>query len=447
MIAIVCGHILELLMIIGLEILGHSCGQKIPISPCPDVFQYKVDAGGMWYGLISVPPPEPDFNIKLTVKMYLNAVPPTNYVGTLHLVETKDEVWRRLITGDKRPVLYELYFPLSSPLPLVKHIALNKDVMCVGKPPRGMLTKISLEHNLFPIRLNFPHNENKSTTAPPDSIPNINRTEPTTDHECGISLKASIPLVVNGTPTRKGEWPWLVAMFVKSTSPGLKFQCGGSLLSTKVVLTAGHCIKPKDRPEVKAEFIVLFVGKHNLQEWAETNSQAKEVERIDIHPDYRREDLEADLAILILKEPVVYTLYVQPICLWHFSVDLNEIVGQIGTVVGWGIDKTGIISSKPNKVAMPIVSQQTCFFSKKEFTSFVKNRTFCAGSRDGTGPCRGDSGGGFVIGYPDGVRLRWYLRGVVHIALYNEENQQCDLQNYLVFTDVAKFMDWIRRYV
>lgn len=64
-------------MIIGLEILGHSCGQKIPISPCPDVFQYKVDAGGMWYGLISVPPPEPDFNIKLTVKMYLNAVPPT----------------------------------------------------------------------------------------------------------------------------------------------------------------------------------------------------------------------------------------------------------------------------------------------------------------------------------------------------------------------------------
>lgn len=56
------------------------------------------------------------------------------------------------------------------------------------------------------------------------------------------------------------------------------------------------------------------------------------MERIDIHPDYRREDLEADLAILILKEPVVYTLYVQPICLWHFSVDLNEIVGQIGTV-------------------------------------------------------------------------------------------------------------------
>lgn len=52
-----------------------------------------------------------------------------------------------------------------------------------------------------------------------------------------------------------------------------------------------------------------------------------------------------------------------------------------------------------------------------------------------------------MIGYPDGVRLRWYLRGVVHIALYNEENQQCDLQNYLVFTDVAKFMDWIRRYV
>jgi hypothetical protein len=72
-----CGHILGLLIIVVLETLGYSWGQTIPATPCPDVFQYRVDAGGMWYGLISVPPPEPDFNIKLTVKMALDAIPPT----------------------------------------------------------------------------------------------------------------------------------------------------------------------------------------------------------------------------------------------------------------------------------------------------------------------------------------------------------------------------------
>jgi hypothetical protein len=56
------------------------------------------------------------------------------------------------------------------------------------------------------------------------------------------------------------------------------------------------------------------------------------VEHVHLHPDYREDNLEADLAILILKEPVVYTMFVQPVCLWHFSTDINNVVGQTGTV-------------------------------------------------------------------------------------------------------------------
>lgn len=51
-----------------------------------------------------------------------------------------------------------------------------------------------------------------------------------------------------------------------------------------------------------------------------------------------------------------------------------------------------------------------------------------------------------MIGYPDGGRLKWYLRGVVHLSLPGTAGQ-CDLRSYLVYTDVAKFMDWICRYV
>ena len=59
------------------------------------------------------------------------------------------------------------------------------------------------------------------------------------------------------------------------------------------------------------------------------------------------------------------------------------------------------------------------------------------------GPCNGDSGGGFVV-KSDG---KWYLRGVVSSALYNNELFMCDTHNYAVFTDVAQFKDWIVRYM
>lgn len=73
----VCGQIMGLLMVMGLRALGYSWGQSIPRSPCPNVFQYKVDSSGMWYGLITIPPPEPDFNIKLSAALVINAVLPT----------------------------------------------------------------------------------------------------------------------------------------------------------------------------------------------------------------------------------------------------------------------------------------------------------------------------------------------------------------------------------
>jgi hypothetical protein len=56
------------------------------------------------------------------------------------------------------------------------------------------------------------------------------------------------------------------------------------------------------------------------------------VEHIYLHPHYKGDSLEADLAILKMKISVVYTVYVQPICLWHFSTDINDVVGQTGTV-------------------------------------------------------------------------------------------------------------------
>lgn len=50
---------------------------------------------------------------------------------------------------------------------------------------------------------------------------------------CG-KVSFSIGFVVGGTETIRGQWPFLVALFNLETS---KFFCGGSLITTKHVLT------------------------------------------------------------------------------------------------------------------------------------------------------------------------------------------------------------------
>jgi len=38
---------------------------------------------------------------------------------------------------------------------------------------------------------------------------------------------------------------------------------------------------------------------------------------------------------------------------------------------------------------------------------------------------------------------KWYLRGVVSLALKDQASMSCDLYNYVVFTDLTKYGKWI----
>lgn len=92
----------------------------------------------------------------------------------------------------------------------------------------------------------------------------------------------------------------------------------------------------------------------------------------------------------------------------------------------------------PKKVNVPIVSDGTCLRAHEAFVHITSDRTFCAGGRQGEGPCQGDSGGGLVLK----VGKKWFLRGIVSASL--RDGASCDVSNYAVFTDVAKFISWIQ---
>ncbi|XP_046682180.1 serine protease gd-like isoform X2 [Homalodisca vitripennis] len=343
---------------------------QIPESPCPQVFQYQShtvpgDSGITVTGLITVISPPIGTMLYLLVHLQLQAVLPSKYVG---LVEVADK--SNLTAGNlSSALMYRVRFPLVTPLPTVRHISINSQVICTGPQDPG--------------------------------------------GECGIAVTAN-PLVLGGRLIKRGEWPWLAAVFVVN-SLGLEFHCSGSIITRSYILTVGHCIRDEDTVTKKPSEVVVYLGKFNLQQWEEPHSVIKQVSEIHIHPDFDPTKYTADVALLQLKTLIDYSMFIQPVCLWSEPPQLDLIVGRVGTVVGWGKDNLGNkMSPTPRLLEIPIVSTEECVGSHSEFFFLTSSTTLCAGAKDGVGPCNGDSGGGLMLPVKDSLNVtRWQLRGLV----------------------------------
>lgn len=151
------------------------------------------------------------------------------------------------------------------------------------------------------------------------------------DFDCGKS-KYNLGMIVGGTETKRGQYPFLVALHHIATE---RFFCGGSLVSSRHVLTAAHCIQNKDLPaKLGASELVVLLGRYNLKSDRELGAVRKEVTEIISHPDwhYFEEKWDADLAILVLMTTVVFSNYIQPVCI---PDDDTVESYKAGTVVSW----------------------------------------------------------------------------------------------------------------
>ncbi|KAJ8712868.1 hypothetical protein PYW08_008172 [Mythimna loreyi] len=259
--------------------------------------------------------------------------------------------------------------------------------------------------------------------------------------QCGTVVLGPIKLVVNGSLTLEGQWPWHIAVY-QTQEVDNKYLCGGTLVSHKHVITAAHCVTRRESERVvNHNTLTVYLGKHNLRTSID-GVQIKFVKKIFVNPNYNASSYSSDVAILELVEPVKYTDWVRPACLWpDNATDLNNVIGKNGSVVGWGYDETGKPSVELNLVEMPVVSQETCIQSHREFFErFTSDYSYCAGNRDGSSVCKGDSGGGMVFKM-NGI---WYLRGLVSLSLIQPNTTLCDPSHYAVFTDLAKFLPWIQ---
>lgn len=165
-------------------------------------------------------------------------------------------------------------------------------------------------------------------------------------------------------------------------------------MSPKAVISAAHCINTSTKNYLPHE-VLLWLGRYSLIDWSEVGAISSAVAQIIIHSDYKRqrESYDADIAVLVMEKYVEFNEYIRPVCLWSGSSSIQHVEGLKGTVVGWGKDGTDkIVSNIPKKVDLPIVNTITCVQTSESLYKAVSNRTFCAGTLNGDGPCHGDSG-------------------------------------------------------
>lgn len=273
--------------------------------------------------------------------------------------------------------------------------------------------------------------------------------------QCGKVIRNANPnpLVVNGKPTLEGQWPWQIALY-QTKSVDNKYICGGTLVSRRFAITAAHCVtRNRSNRVVNKNTLTVYLGKHNLRTSVE-GVQIRLVSEIFVHDMYNASSFSRDVGILQLREAVQYTDWVRPACLWpEDQVDLTFVIGKRGSVVGWGFDDKGVATEELSLVEMPVVDQETCIRSYSDFFArFTSEFTFCAGYKNGvpdsqsgnrksTSVCNGDSGGGMVFL----MQGSWYLRGLVSLSVARQNEYRCDPTHYVVFTDLAKFLHWIRQ--
>lgn len=244
----------------------------------------------------------------------------------------------------------------------------------------------------------------KTTTYHPIQMPATSRPDLHTasgyaNSICGTRHSDTIlsPFIYGGDETKRGEWPWMVAIYVNKPT-GLSFSCGGTLISAKNVLTAAHCINTPTKI-YRGHDIVLYLGRYSLTDWSEVGSIASNVDEIILHSDYKRnhDSYDADIAILIMTKQIEFNEFVRPVCLWPATNGIQDVEGKMGTVVGWGKEANNVVSNIPKKVELPIVNSITCVQTSESLSKAISNRTFCAGTLDGNGPCHGDSGKIFIF--------------------------------------------------
>uniref|UniRef100_A0A8C0X5E1 Peptidase S1 domain-containing protein n=1 Tax=Castor canadensis TaxID=51338 RepID=A0A8C0X5E1_CASCN len=238
--------------------------------------------------------------------------------------------------------------------------------------------------------------------------------------KCGVPQQLN--RVVGGQDSTDGEWPWVVSIRKNGTH-----HCAGSLLTSHWVVTAAHCFKGNLN---KLSLFSVLLGAWQLENPGPGAKQVG-VAWVLPHPTYSwKEAASADIALVRLKTPILFSERILPICLPDSSVRLPP--NTECWIAGWGSIHDGVPLHHPQtlqKLKVPIIDSETS----------ITEDMLCAGYLEGErDACLGDSGGPLMCK----VESSWVLAGIISWG------EGCAQRNRPgVYTSLLSHRTWVQRIV
>jgi secreted trypsin-like serine protease len=278
--------------------------------------------------------------------------------------------------------------------------------------------------------------------------------------------------IIGGSYAPPEKFPWAISLRGDVHAKRSSVICGATIISNQWLLTAAHCFYAMDRAtrtikdlrspslwHISAGQVFVELGYRiepqtyskrfdDFGDWynymdvdkrGASISSHYHVDKIILHPNYRPEQIEWDIALMRLNTPLPLSSIRGVSSAYLPSQEDGKFYPPVGTscvTVGWGCTQAGgQANSKAKYASLEVISNAQCNDIYQNMAGLNAQHEFCAGFvKKNIGICPGDSGGGLICQNKN----KWTIAGITSATHGKKPGEYPGL-----FTRVSYFNEWI----
>uniref|UniRef100_A0A2A4KAM6 Peptidase S1 domain-containing protein n=1 Tax=Heliothis virescens TaxID=7102 RepID=A0A2A4KAM6_HELVI len=257
------------------------------------------------------------------------------------------------------------------------------------------------------------------------------------DRQC-YSYFYSVSFAVGGRVAERWEFPHMALIGYGDDVETAEWLCGGSVISERFILTAGHCTSTGPLGNISFAALGLLKRTDPKKYW-----KVYKIKRIVIHPEYKPPSKYHDIALLETENEIAFGRDLLPACL-----NIDDEDTSTGEAAGWG--RLGYRQALADTLQVVFLSA----FDEAECSSlypphrllergYDHQKQMCFGTHQGKpiDTCEGDSGGPLQYN-KDMYRCLFHIIGVTSYG------RDCGILGSAgMYTRVSHYVPWIESVV